>query len=502
MEFLHPKMEDETRMILLLLVSKDRNTYAVCYEWDASETLRETPPRVVRRQMPSEYRLPSMIVPLARESSFLLMAATSMAVYDMLGPMKQASRYQIHVPVEEQENQRTPLWVQWARPNREYLHRQFHDDIFLCRHDGEVLHVAIGNSKGDVEFQTYLGSVGCGVDAFDVLNTDVEGGDLLLAAGIMGDGGLFVRDAGNAPHCVQRLFNWAPVVDSVFVNGDRLFACSASSSSAPASGALVEFRYGIEAQIGLFAAQDELSHARDMWAMTENLNGGTYVLTSDPESSLLIYIPRDCGEIDTISESQSGLNHATQTLAAALMYTGTGTAIAQVTDKAIHVGVPDGSSLGRCLAFDDSENCICATINRTGSLILAAVRSHFELFLRLAKVEDGSIGTPVKIDFEPVSLIIEEFGHVSFAFIGTSDGRIVIYNLVERNAVFLSCYPIVDMIDDDMSKAIESITCVTAHDSRATLFCGLRNGYLVPFDVHFDQSSMSILIISGNSSVF
>ena len=469
MEFLHPKIEDEdNKMILLVLVSKDRNTYAVCYEWETSETLREKPPKIIKRQLPAEYRLPSMVIPSIKPSSFLVVSATSMAVYDNI--LKQASRHPMPV-FEEEENQRTPLWVQWARPkNREYLYKQFHDDIFLCRHDGKVVHVAIDNIKGDIEFQTYLGSVGCDVDAFDVLDSNAEGFDLILAAGIMGDGGLFMqKSARDPPQCVQRLLNWAPIMDSVFV-GERLFACSGTSP-----GSLVEFRYGIEAQIGLFAAQEELSHARDMWAMPETTNGGTYILTSDPESSLLIYITRDCDEIDAVG-GDSGLDLATQTLAAAMcIQTG---AIAQVTNKAIHIG-------GTNIPFDG--NAICAAIDRSGSLILAAVRpSHPELFLCLASVPDASIvHAPVmKIDYEPVCLSIED----SLAFVGTTDGRVVIYNIHEKVMMFLACYSVGIANDDDMSTAVESIVLIGS----SRLFCGLRNGFLVPFDVSLDGQSIGM----------
>ena len=506
MEFLYPREDDDGKIILLLLVSKERNTYAMCYEWDASQTLQETSPRLVRRQLPAEYRLPSLIIPLIKASSFLLVSTTSMAVYDMLRPVKQASRYPI--PAQECQDQRVPLWAQWARPNRELLYKQAHDDIYLCREDGKVFYVAIDNEAGDIEYRTYLGSLGFHVDsAFDVLDTNDEGGDLILAVGDMGDGGLFIQNARDCPRCVQRLLNWAPIVDSVVVEpadgmcDDRIFACSASASG---PGALVEFRQGVEAQIGLVIAEDELSNTRDMWAIAEKVNGGIYILTSDPESSLLIYLPPDFGdEIGAISEAQSGLNYGTQTVAAGCTNTG---AIIQVTDKAIHVGVvPDRKSLGQRMDVNPDENIINATVSRTGSLILTAIRrrnscSEISLYLTMVQtfeelVKLSNIGVPVKVDYEPVCLSVEDFTpSLSFAFIGTSDGSIVVYHIKETQVTFISRYSVDIVGKDDASNAVESIARITsAEDSgRSTLLCGLRNGFLVPFSIDISNSTLGI----------
>lgn len=507
MEFLYPKSEDGDKIALLLLVSKDGNTYALCYEWDANESLRQTSPRMVRRHLPLEYRLPSIVVPLTKPSSFLLVSKTSMTVYDMLGYGTQPSRYPI--PGQDGESQRTPLWTRWARPARDWLYKQAHDDIYLCREDGGVFYVAIG-TEGEVEHRTHLGQLGCDVDsAFDILDIGHEGGDLILAAGNTGDGGLFIQNARDCPRCVQRFLNWAPITDSVIVestdhsrpaadsDGDRLFACSASTIG---RGALVEFRHGIEAQIGLMIAQDELSSTRDIWAMADSINGGVHILTSDPVSSLLVYLPPDFGdEICAIGETESGLNFATQTLAAGCTQSGI---IIQVTEKAIHLGTTHGPLPRYCFDYDANENVVSAAIACSGSLVATAVRTHSEMHLRLKRVNSSEnqaqlldVGSPIIVDYEPVCLSIENFDFASFVFVGTSDGRVAIYRIEENAITFLSDYSVNVGDRDDVSRAIETIARIStvANDSqKSTLLCGLRSGILVPFEISIESNNCAI----------
>jgi hypothetical protein len=231
------------------------------------------------------------------------------------------------------------------------LYNQKHDDIYLCREDGKIFYLEIGN-EGEIEHQSHLGQLGCDVDAaFDILDIGFQGGDLLLVAGNMGDGGLFIQKAREHPTCVQKFLNWAPIIDSVIVDTsssstshghhtslkgnisqERLFACTGSTIG---QGAVVELRYGIEARIGLVIPLEHLSGTRDIWTMSDDVNGGTYLLASDPVSSTLLYFPTDTGEeICAMDESQSGLDFSAHTLAGGCTPSGV---IIQVTDHSINL---------------------------------------------------------------------------------------------------------------------------------------------------------------------
>lgn len=530
MDFLYPKSEDEDRIILLLLVAKDQTTEAICYDWDASEGLRHVRPRVTARCLPPEDRLPTILVPLTKATSFMLVTTVSMAVYKNVldtGAERAPSRYPI--PSTDRESQRCPLWTRWARPYRNWLYNQKHDDIYLCREDGKVFYLEIGN-EGEIEHQSHLGELGCDVDAaFDILDFGFEGGDLLLVAGNMGDGGLFIQRAREHPTCVQKFLNWAPVMDSVVIGsaheaidrgnssaagntaGERLFACSASTIG---RGAVVELRHGIEARIGLVIPLEDLSSTRDIWTMQDNIDGGTYLLTSDPVSSTLLYLPTDTGEeIYAIDESESGLNFSAQTLASGCTPSGV---IIQVTDGSINLASPREPTSNLSFRFDVGQNVLAAAVHGASSLFATAVRSNDEVRIHLGRVlsSDGGlqiqdVGQPISISYEPISLSIERFDSTGFIFVGTSRGKLVIYHIEEERIAPSAEYGIELEEGDDVSKAIESLARVNTakynKPEKSTLFCGLRSGALVPFDISVNKAGNASLIgmeICFSSSFF
>lgn len=507
MEFLYPRSEGENKIILLLLVAQSQITHAICYEWDANIPLRNAPPRVTRRLLPFEDRLPTMVIPLTKTSSFMLVTPSSMAVYkNRLDPRRQPSRYPL--PICDKQAQRSPLWTRWARPLRNWIYNQKHDDIYLCREDGRIFYLEIGN-EGEIENQTFLGLLHCDVDAaFDTLDIGHEGGDLLLAAGNMGDGGLFVQKARDHPRCVQKFINWTPVTDSVVVKStthdssaagvasDRLFVCSASTFG---KGAVSELRYGIEAQIGLAVSLEGLSSTRDIWTMADNVNGGVYILTTDPISSLLIYLPADFGEeICAIDEADAGLDFSSQTLAAGCTHSGS---IVQVTERAVHLGAA-GSSPGLRHEYDPAESVAAATINDSAALVATAVRTHQGSQLHLMRITSADdqlrlsdIGERIGINHEPVSISVERLGFSCFVFVGTGSGKLLIYRVADEAVAFLTDVDVNVDKGDDISKAIESLAVIriAASDSseNSVLFCGLRSGILVSFGITVDNDDTS-----------
>ncbi|PTU20593.1 hypothetical protein P175DRAFT_0501214 [Aspergillus ochraceoroseus IBT 24754] len=505
MEFLYPKTEDGDKIILLLLVSQDQITHAVCYEWNAHQALRQAHPLVTKKLLPFEDRLPTMLIPLTKTSSFMLITTTSMTIYkNKLDPQIQPNRYPL--PVPDREPQRSPLWTRWARPLRNWLYNQKHDDIYLCREDGRVFYLGIGN-EGEVENQAHLGRLCCDVDAaFDILDIGHEGGDLLLAAGNTGDGGLFVQKARDHPRCVQKFLNWTPVTDSVIlkapgastgsIHGDRLFVCSASSF---ARGAVVELRHGIEAQIGYVISLEELSGTRDIWILPDNTNGGVFMLTSDPVSSTVLHLPANFGEeISAIDETDCGLDLNAQTLAAG--YTELGVLI-QVTDKTILLGATTETWSSSRFDLNPSQIVTVAAVHGQTSLICAVIRTQQEIHLHLkkitsngAKLELSDIGQPVEIHCEPVCVSIEEFDLGALVFIGTGDGKLLVYRVGDSMTLLLEASIDVES-DDDISKAVDSLAIVSQGRNRAcaksTLLCGLRSGFLVPFEITINPGCAS-----------
>ncbi|KAI9375703.1 mono-functional DNA-alkylating methyl methanesulfonate N-term-domain-containing protein [Aspergillus egyptiacus] len=500
MEFLYPKPEDGDRIILLLLVSQEQTTHAVCYEWTAQQALRQSHPRITRKSLPPEDRLPTMIIPLTKASSFMLVTPTSMSIYkNKLDFAGQPNKYPI--PLPDHEQQRSPLWNRWARPLRNWLHNQKHDDIYLCREDGRINYLGIGN-EGEIENQAQLGHLLCDVDAaFDILDIGYEGGDLLLAAGSTGDGGLFVQKAREQPRCVQKFMNWSPVTDSVIVKppqslaptidnvtGDRLFVASASSFG---RGAVVELRHGIEAQIGLLISLEELSGSRDIWTLPDSTNGGVFILTSDPISSTVLYLPADFGEeISAVDEEGCGLDLNAATLAAGYIEPGS---LVQVTEHSIRLGATNEYQLRYRSDLPPGQSVAAAAVHGPTSLVVTAIRSqkgmdiHLKKFTSVdTKLELSDVSAPFMINYEPVCMLIEELDVGTFVFIGTGHGRVKVYHIADNVRQLLD-FDVTVKNHEDISKAIDSLA-ITAQPAKrppnhVTLLCGLRSGFLVLFEI-------------------
>ncbi|KAL2871075.1 protein thtA [Aspergillus lucknowensis] len=506
MEFLYPRPEDGDKIILLLLVSHGQKTHAVCYDWNAHQAIRHVHPGVTEKELPLEDRLPTMLVPLTKASSFILVTTTSMTVYkNKLDPRIDPTKYPL--PALGREPQRSPLWTRWARPLRNWVYNQKHDDIYLCREDGLICYLGIGN-EGEVQNQSQLGHLYCDVDAaFDILDTGYEGGDLLLAAGNTGDGGLFVQKARDEPRCVQKFMNWSPVTDSVIVKppagstartdeitGDRFFVCSASSFG---RGAMVELRYGIEAQIGLLISLEELSGARDIWILPDSANGGVFVLTSDPVSSTILYLPANFEEeISAVDEADCGLDLNSPTLAAGYIESGS---LVQVTDNAISIGATNEAKSRFCSDLDPGQSVAVAAVHGAKSLIVAAIRTHQDVHVHVKQISPGGtdlglsdVVPPFEVHYEPVYIMIEDLPIGTLIFIGTGDGRLLIYDISDDIRLLLDIVVTVEN-DDDISKAIDGLAMI-AHASEtplntATLLCGLRGGFLVMFSVTINVDS-------------
>ena len=142
MEFLYPKTAEDKNIMLLLIVQLDGVTDAVTYVWKDNERLSASEPEIYDFKLRKQHRLPTMIVPLTKESSFLVLTTTSMAVYSFDGETR------LKVPLSLVPNpdiSAASMWTRWARPARNWLYSQSHDGIYLCREDGWIYLLEFGN---------------------------------------------------------------------------------------------------------------------------------------------------------------------------------------------------------------------------------------------------------------------------------------------------------------------------------------------------------------------
>ncbi|KAI2788855.1 hypothetical protein POX_e06877 [Penicillium oxalicum] len=503
MEFLYPKAADDTMIILLVVSSTADGSFARIYHWDECD-MRPSQPTIVEFKLRREDRLPTMIVPLTKESSFLVVTSRSMAVYPSDSAHPRPTKYPLIAP--DDTFKETSLWTQWARPARNWLYSRKTDGIYMCREDGWIYFLEFGN-EGGLESQTSLGQLHCDVDsAFDILDVGHEGGDFILAAGSMGDGGLFIQEARSKPRCVQRFLNWAPVTDAVMIRAeihedrkndvsrDRLFVCSASSAAG--GSAIHELRHGFEAQAGYTISLDDFSGVRDMWAFSEDANGGAYLLFSHPTSTLVLFMNPDYEDIIcALDENETGFENAL-TLAAGLTPTGV---LVQATQNGTNFFVPLHPERNSSIPHKLGASIIAVAVDSTNSAMVVADRSENGLSLTLCRIilTDSAVdlqkSEPFQIEREPVCLSLQLLGNTEFLFMGTVDGTILVF-FVENDALNYLFEAAVSIDpNDEASRAIDSFAVIRHLDQgflRAHLLCGLRGGVLVPFQIDFNAPTL------------
>jgi hypothetical protein len=505
MEFLYPRTLSDEKIILLLIVARDGHTFAEIYEWNEKDPSSLNNPRKNNFKLHKEDRLPSTIVPLTKESAFLVISSSSMAVYPRSGPSNRIG-YSPIIP-DGDVMKEVSLWTRWTRPTRNWLYSQQKDGIHLAREDGWIHLLEFGN-EGNLESDCTLGQVHIHVDTgFAFLDMGHEGGDFILASGNMSDGGLFEVEARCPPRCIQQFLNWAPVIDAVVVPDSsgklgvdvprkRLFVSSPSSSN----GALHELRYGIEAQLGTTTPLEQFLSIRDMWVMIDEVNHEIYVLLSDPLSTLLLSMKPDMKEgITALHEEDTGFDNAAQTLSAGCTPEGV---LIQVTEKATHLFVPGEMSLNTCIPHEPESTLAAVFVDGRSSAVVNALRHQNRLGLQFSQL----VATPdeVRLDSgplfeiqrEPVCLSINTFeatGSAVFIFMGTGDGNVMVFTIDNGNISFLLEHHLSIEGDQDISHAVESLAMIqVTWEGRphAFLLCGLRSGILVPFEIGFENGDM------------
>jgi len=276
---------------------------------------------------------------------------------------------------------------------------------------------------------------------------------------------------------------------------DRIFACSGAGSE---PGSIIELRYGLEARIGLVIEQEDSSGIMDVWAIPNLLTGGTFFLFSNPLTTSIISMPIDAAdEIYAMNEETTGLDLGLQTLAAGSTPDGV---VVQVTGLSVRLSVlGDENNRFSSRCQESTESIIAATVRGNLSLFAAAIRTEkgVHVHLRNVKIQDsslqcGTFGQPLSIIYEPVSLTIEQVDSNVFLFIGTSEGKLLVARIDTAIGILpLSEHSITLGPGNDESTACEFLTLVSTSKTRRqryTLFCGLRSGNLVPFNIHVTEA--------------
>ncbi|PTB72969.1 hypothetical protein M440DRAFT_1340680 [Trichoderma longibrachiatum ATCC 18648] len=376
LEFLYPRAEDDFHIILLLVVARRERSRGppasrmATYEWELGDDLQSTfAEERTGTRLPKEHRLPLLLIPIRFKSAFFAVSHSHIGVvkYALSGapefeslPAQPPPRTPQHHGLDE------PLWVAWARPFRRKKYFEKTDIIYLAREDGAIIHIEIDAAEL-LPSVTNVGCLGANIDTAFTTAYDIFS-DVLIIGGESGPGGIWKLAPRQDIQRVSSLPNWSPVIDMTTTNeysswhpseGDLELAQSRtttqrrnamrrqddifSASGRGLSGSVVQWRWGIQARIGLDIETGE--PIRQAWTFTTHQANERvlYGLLALPHSSVVLRFSESLDQVDTVPPEDTPFDLVSRTLHALQV----SDSIVQVTERSINVATPTASS--RCL---------------------------------------------------------------------------------------------------------------------------------------------------------
>ncbi|MCJ1402104.1 hypothetical protein MMC11_005323 [Xylographa trunciseda] len=522
MEFLHPRREDESHVILLVVFSMGDCTKLRVYDWDYLKPLQSIEKRgdfpVGRHQ-----QCPLLLIPFTITTGFILVSEHSMAVYHnvLTGSMTPSQLEHERQDIKEPGSSRKiPLFTSWARPARREDWNLENDAFYLCREDGSIRFLEFQRNGLPGLTKSVVGGIRINVDtAFAVLDTgigDVHSGgrsyDMLAAAGDMSNGTLVRFEARKWPEPLQSIPNWAPVIDfctaqvapdvgsdaarlrvsyeSQSQGREQLYGCFGRGKD---HGAVGEIQVGVEAKSKInFEVSSGIT---GMWILPDvsGSHSSTCVLMTDPEDmTTLLRIENDGSSVEEIVDHKDmrGIDVDHVTLAAGITIT---KLVIQVTKLSMRALSP---TLGyRFIHKFDHEIVKLAHVEGQSSAVLVATDNNCLRYGEFS-ITDRAIDLnwsddpnfTFSLSTESSCVHLTKVGQYMFAFVGTTAGQLHLFN-VDREMGF-DLIITHDFVGDF---AICDSIAVISRDSETTtpalmaVVCGLRNGSIHNF--FFDITS-------------
>lgn len=532
MDFLHPPegRGNEDRVILLLVLSKDRQSRLMCYEWDCSTDLTNASQMVGGQRICSDERLPLLLVPLTKSTAFMLVSEKRITIYrDIL--TGNATTHTLPLRVEEPPerflvgaSRRSPIWTQWARPSRHDPHVQKHDNIYLCRDDGVICFLQIKDSVAQmVDSIHQVDNLGVNIDtSFASIDLGAYGADLLVVGGDESDGGGWLFEPRQHANKKLVIPNWTAVTDFTSAESSRIGAghplanfrtgrdlnrLFASTGRDLRHGGITEIRCGIEAslEITLNLPQDiSQLGITQIWALDDVSGNGVLMLLSHPAHTSLWHMNSEGAIVDFTESDELRLDFHARTMAAGVTADGL---IIQVTERSIICALSQPNAEPFYQKADISAACvqICED-EHPSAVLLMVLRQENGLHLHLGRFEsDGLLityrpmGSPKPLMSEPSFITLKQIGDTYLAFIGTLEAIIQIYRGSSTSGLsFAYTYSFEGQVAICDSVAI--LEGSAGLGSEALLVCGLRNGSIEILRMDLERSSMSINFLSPSPS--
>ena len=402
--------------------------------------------------------------------------------------------------------------------------RYTQDAIYLCREDGIIQYVTFDINIAHLMDSTHpAGRLGTNINsAFAILDLGPSTEDLLVTAGDMSDGGLWIFRARKIAEYQAGIPNWTPLNDSVLASIPtteqkemgklantpdemqiqlRMFAPSGRGKH----GAISEFRFGTPALLKCphtVEVGDELKggvsgiwvfHGCFSGIFPESLDEDvTYILVSYPMRTSLLQLRRSTPkeEETTVHEPvflvhEMGFDFSVRTLAAGTNHKGQ---ILQITESSFRITslpLPPVERSHSQHDYDyDFRKCriltACIKSFPENAVVLFATQQDefYHIRLGLFNVRFKPLGKPLVFSSRPSCVWLEKTEENVFAFVATLDKRIQVF-LVDEHSFHLSLASEYSFPGSfGICDSIAVLTPVGKDGTRSALLivCGLRDG--------------------------
>ena len=516
MEFLKPSDEDPEKVVLVLLVANVGETFILLYRWDTRLPLcRIKPMRCSGQQLPIQDSLPLMLIPSMKPLSFLLVTETELVLYSKVTASR-AERKAHPFKIDDDKNaaassSRSLLWTHWAKPKRHRLYNQTNDDLFLVREDGYLRTYLIEYGRDfRVKMHFHPGGLGFRVDAaFCLLASPLHigGGDILVAAGDMVDGGVFHLKARQPPERIQVIPTNAPFND-LLVKPPTGPAASSERQATPSSemyaacgseasnGCVVQLQFGYEAQIGWAMEFDGSESVQHLWVV-ENIEDGKLLLLAahvmHTSATMISVADSDVEHVD--SSTWPGLVLDDTTLDVAKV---SSSSLIQVTSSSVNVlSLQGGHAISRT-PFSSGQ-ALCAVLMLAASVVVTAQQSNEQYTLHVDPVRDTDAqtidqgeSTALDVSARPICMSRSHLGSADLVLVGTEQGHLFVYVLQrDRTLMQVLHLALSDVSEELKETVVASVILLTVPNLNVgILLCGLRNGQMLVFLVEPNDDNM------------
>ncbi|KAA8910552.1 mono-functional DNA-alkylating methyl methanesulfonate N-term-domain-containing protein [Sphaerosporella brunnea] len=430
------------------------------------------------------------------------------------------------------------LVTAWARPFR---HPSYFsgagacDAMYVAMENGSIYYIEIHvQAQPLVQNVVKASYLDCAIGtAFAALDCGLGYDDMIVAGGEMSSGGIYLLNIAPWPIDTrakpeESVINWTPIFDFELVNlstggqgtGNtdraRVFACTGRGDH----GAITELRYGIQA-----TAQepvDYLKGVRALFVLPDVSGDGYFVLSSEPDRSFLCYRTfgregewLECNtetsfEFDgpTLAAGPLGPAAPSQSPLWSVQVTPSVITAIPLSQKDLASKIEGDTNMSevgqrprrmqrRC---ENGDTIIAASLH--GNYVLLALHHgpDIELVLGSMAVEHDKdeflkpVSAPVALTDEPTFVDFVEFRDRLMAVVGTRQATLQIFLCDAHDGLI----PIKEqnMLNHVPASQPGLTFCESAvmlsTDTASKLFCGLRGGTVVIFDVTTVGTSLQL----------